>query len=143
MLYDPEIWWKQYKFFLLTIALQYPIKPNQTIKKKFYDFLQNLPIFIPNLSISNHILELLDKYPPSPYLDSRTSFLQWIHFFISKIEKLLQIPLLSYYETFQEYYKNYEPKELKMKNIVYGRKKYMLGIIFILFIIFIYYLIKT
>lgn len=137
-LYDPYIWWNPYKFFLLTIALQYPIKSNETIKKKYYDFIQNLPIFIPTASISNFVLENLDKYPPSPYLDGRASLLQWTHFFISKVEKQLQIPLQSYYETLQEYYKNYEPKEMKMKEALYGKKKYMIAFIVILFIVFLY-----
>ena len=47
MILDPKIWGPHYWFVLHTIALQYPLHPTKIIKKKYYDFIQNLPLFIP------------------------------------------------------------------------------------------------
>ena len=44
MTLDPNIWGPHYWFFLHTLALTYPETPNDVIKKKYYDFYQNLPI---------------------------------------------------------------------------------------------------
>lgn len=54
MTLDPKIWGPHYWFVLHTIALSYPIKPNETIRKKFYDFYQNLPLFLPIEEIGNN-----------------------------------------------------------------------------------------
>ena len=44
---DSAIWGPHYWFFLHTIALSYPIRPNTPTKKKYYEFIQNIPLFIP------------------------------------------------------------------------------------------------
>ena len=49
MVLNPEIWGPHYWFFIYTLALSYPLNPNDTTKKKYYDFIQNLPIFIPDV----------------------------------------------------------------------------------------------
>ena len=45
---DKNVWGPPYWFTLHTIAMTYPEFPNETIKKKYYDFIQNIPLFIPN-----------------------------------------------------------------------------------------------
>ena len=47
MALNPKVWGPHYWFVLHTIALTYPLHPNETIKKKYYDLINNLPIFIP------------------------------------------------------------------------------------------------
>ena len=54
---DPKIWGPHYWFVLHTITLTYPINPNETIKKKYYDLIQNLPLFIPIENIGNYFSE--------------------------------------------------------------------------------------
>ena len=39
MTLDPKVWGPHYWFVLHTIALKYPLNPNTTIKKKYYDFI--------------------------------------------------------------------------------------------------------
>ena len=56
---DPTIWGPHYWFVLHTIALTYPLHPNDTIKKKYYDFIQNLPLFLPNKNIGKNFSETL------------------------------------------------------------------------------------
>ena len=57
--------------FLYTMALSYPLNPNDVSKKKYYDFIHNLPLFMPVSDIGNTFSQFLDHYPVTPYLDSR------------------------------------------------------------------------
>ena len=66
MTLEPKIWGPHYWFFLHTIALSYPNYPNTITKKKYYEFIQNMPLFIPIESISNDFSKLLDNYPVTP-----------------------------------------------------------------------------
>ena len=68
---DPKIWGPHYWFFLHTVALSYPRTPNEVTRKKYYDFIQNFPLFIPIEDIGNTFSKLVDKYPVTPYLDSQ------------------------------------------------------------------------
>ena len=72
-------------FFLHTIAESYPLHPNSVTKKKYYDLIQNFPLFIPIEEMGNTFSELIDKYPVSPYLDQRESFVRWVHFIHNKV----------------------------------------------------------
>ena len=53
MALDPKVWGPHYWFVLHTIALTYPITPNDVCKKKYYDFIHNLPLFLPIGQIGN------------------------------------------------------------------------------------------
>ena len=64
MKYNSEVWGPHYWFFLHTIADSYPNVPNDVTKRKYYDFIQNIPMFIPNSDIANNfsqINHLIDK----------------------------------------------------------------------------------
>jgi hypothetical protein len=111
---DPEIWGPHYWFFLHTLALSYPHHPNDVTKKKYYDFIQNLPLFIPIESIGNQFSKILDEYPVSSYLDSRDSLIRWVHFIHNKINEKLEKPKISLNEFYIKYYEEYKPKNLKM-----------------------------
>ena len=89
MILKSKIWGPYYWFVLTTIAISYPIKPNNITKKKYYEFIQNLPLFLPNKNISDKFAEILDKYPVTPYLDSRETFTRWIHFIHNRINTIL------------------------------------------------------
>ena len=51
---DPKIWGSHFWFVLHTMSLTYPLHPNETTKKKYYDFIQNLPLFLPIAEIGNN-----------------------------------------------------------------------------------------
>ena len=70
MNFEPTIWGPHYWFFLHTIAESYPLTPNKVTKRKYYDLIQNLPVFFPLEPIGKNFLNLLDKYPVTPYLSS-------------------------------------------------------------------------
>ena len=93
---DPKAWGKQYWFVLHTITFTYPDKPNDTAKRKYYDLIQNLPLFLPNKKIANQFAEILDKYPVKPYLDSKAMFVKWLHFIHNEINKLIGKEEMSY-----------------------------------------------
>ena len=85
MTLEPKIWGPHYWFFLHTIALSYPKYPNTITKKKYYEFIQNMPLFIPVESMGNDFSKLLELYPVTAYLDSRESFIKWLHFIHNKV----------------------------------------------------------
>jgi hypothetical protein len=110
---DPKIWGPHYWFFLHTLSMTYPIHPNSITKKKYYEFIQNLPLFIPVEQISSEFSKLLDKYPIVPYLDNRESFIRWMHFIHNKINEKLEKPKISLNDFFIKYYNEYKPKSEK------------------------------
>ena len=114
---NPEIWGPHYWFFLQTVSISYPHKPNDVSKKKYYDFIQNLPLFIPNREIGNNFSKLLDKYPVTPYLDSRLSFMKWINFIHNKINNELEKPEQEFYKSLEDYYQYYKPKQTIQENL--------------------------
>ena len=111
---DPKIWGPHYWFFLHTIAMSYPIHPNAVTKKKYYDFVQNIPLFIPVESMSGEFSKLLDQYPVQPYLDNKESFIRWMWFIHNKINKKLEKPQISLNDFYVKYYEEYKPINEKM-----------------------------
>tara|TARA_Y100000591_G_scaffold298592_1_gene290508 strand:+ start:926 stop:1360 length:435 start_codon:yes stop_codon:yes gene_type:complete len=135
MVLNPEIWGPHYWFFIYTIALSYPLNPNEITKKKYYDFIQNLPIFIPISEIGNTFSVFLDKYPVTPYLDSRESFIKWVHFIHNKLNIYLKKPEISYYKAMDNYYENYKVKEIKKREEKKNKHKYVFASTIIILII--------
>ena len=111
--FNPIIWGPHYWFVLYTIALSYPLHINECTKKKYYDFITNLPLFLPVSDIGGVFSKFLDAYPVTPYLDSRESFSKWVHFIHNKINIYLGKPELKYYDALNKYYENYKLKEIK------------------------------
>lgn len=108
---NPEIWGPHYWFFLHTAALTYSKTPTDTLKKKYYEFIHNFALFIPDIEIANEYLKLIDIYPVSSYLDNRDSLMKWVHFIHNKINIKLGKPEISFQESLEKYYSNYEIKE--------------------------------
>jgi hypothetical protein len=124
---DPKIWGPHYWFFLHTLAMTYPHHPNTVTKKKYYEFIQNLPLFIPVEQISKEMEQLIEKYPITPYLDNRDSFIRWMHFIHNKINEKLEKPQITLNDFFVEYYNSYKSQNEKLiehyklkEKIIYG-----------------------
>lgn len=120
---DPTIWGPHFWFFLHTLAMSYPHHPNTVTKKKYYELIQNLPLFIPVESIGNDFSKLLDEYPITAYLDSRESFIKWMHFVHNKINEKLEKPKISIDDFYIRYYEEYKPKDIKFKEYYRWREK--------------------
>ena len=138
---NPNVWLPHLKFTLQTIAITYPSNPNDVSKKKYYDFISNLPVFIPIEPIGKNFMDLLDQYPVTPYLDSRMSMMKWVHFIFNKISVQLDQPIEEFYDCLEKYYDEYKPKEYKTREIAKTRKKYIefaVGTILVGLIIYLY-----
>jgi len=120
---DPKIWGPHYWFFIHTVAMTYPNRPNAVTKKKYYEFIQNLPLFIPVESISGEFSKLIDKYPVTPYLDNRESLIRWTHFIHNKINQKLEKPQISLSEFYVQYYEEYKSQNVKMVEYYKLREK--------------------
>jgi hypothetical protein len=139
MALEPSVWGPFYWFVLHTIALTYPIIPNETIKKKYYDFIQNIPLFLPISAIGNQFSALLDKYPVTPYLDSQASLVKWMHFIHNKINISLNLPEKTMEEAMVSYYEHYKPKAVKDKEQRKKREKYVFaGIVGVIILLTLY-----
>jgi hypothetical protein len=132
---NPIIWGPHYWFVLYTIALSYPNNSNDSTKKKYYDFITNLPLFLPISDIGNIFSRFLDAYPVTPYLDSRESFVKWVHFIHNKINIYLGKPEITYYEAMNKYYENYKIKEIKKYEESKMKQKYIFGSLIVLLVL--------
>ena len=110
---DPKVWGPHYWHFLHTLAMTYPHHPNTVTKKKYYEFIQNLPLFLPVEEISGEFSKLIDKYPIAPYLDNRDSFVRCMHFIHNKINEKLGKPQISLNDFFVKYYDEYKSQDEK------------------------------
>ena len=137
---DPNIWGPHYWFFLHTISMTYPIRPNSLTKKKYYEFIQNLPLFIPVEKISTEFSKLIDEYPITPYLDNRESLIRWMHFIHNKINQKLEKPELSLNDFYINYYNSYKPTIVKNHEFNKLLGKFIYLIIILCFTGAIYYL---
>jgi hypothetical protein len=138
---DPKVWGPHYWFFLHTLAMTYPHHPNSVTKKKYYEFIQNLPLFLPVEEISGEFTKLIEKYPITPYLDNRDSFVRWMHFIHNKINEKLEKPPISLNDFFIKYYDEYKSKDTKLaeyykvkeKVLYFGLVGIILGSIYYLY----------
>jgi hypothetical protein len=137
---DPKVWGPHYWFFLHTSAITFPHHPNAITKKKYYDLIQNLPLFIPQEEVSSYFSKLLDAYPVTPYLDNRESIVRWTWFIHNKINEKLEKPKISLEEFYVKYYENYKTKDASYLEFYKLRSKIIYFIILILLIFLIYYL---
>ena len=115
MVLDSNVWGPHYWFVLLSIAICYPIHPNDVTKKKYYELIHNFPLFMPDSRIGKKFSELLDTYPITPYLDSRDSFIKWVHFIHNRVNKMTGKAEISLTQALKEYYYNYKPKAIKIQ----------------------------
>ena len=139
-IFDPVVWGPHFWFMLMTLAVSYPLKANDVTQKKYYDFLTNLPLFIPHPQIGNKFSDLMDKYPVSPYLEGKDSFLKWVHFIHNKINTEIGKDEMTLTEALDAYYEQYKPKEIILREQVKYRKKLIFGAIIIGLLIGGYYL---
>ena len=137
---DPKVWGPHYWFFLHTVSHTYPLYPNSVTKRKYYDLIQNMALFIPNEKIGNDYNKLLDNYPVTPYLANRDSFIRWVHFIHNRINKLLDKEEITLFEALDNYRSLYKSKQVKLSEKYNIRKEYILGSFTIICIILIIYL---
>ena len=124
---DPEIWFPSLWFFLRSVAHTYPDTPNPVTKRKYYDFVQNLPLFIPHEEWGNRFSYLLDTFPISPYLNSKDSFFYWIHFIENKVNRMQGKQEERLIDHMDKYYSQYLPKPIILSRKFRISKKYIIA----------------
>ena len=139
MHFSPEIWGPHYWFFLHTVAESYPMHPNPVTKRKYYDLIQNMPLFVPDAEIGGEFSQMLDKYPVTPYLDNRDSFVRWVHFMHNKMNYKLGKQEISLPLALDKYRDEYQPKPIIFGERINMRKHYIHAIMILLFLFLIYY----
>jgi hypothetical protein len=139
MHFDSEVWGPHYWFFLHTVAESYPMHPNDITKRKYYDLIQNMPLFIPDSEMGDKFSKMLDKYPVSPYLDNRDSFVRWVHFIHNKINMKLGKVELSLPMALETYRDEYLPKPVVFTQRINMRRHYIHAILILVFLFLIYY----
>ncbi len=141
MIFDPAIWGPHYWFFIHTIAYSYPETPNAVTKRKYYDFIQNLPLFIPNSELGDKFSQLLDKFPVSPYLDGRDSFIRWTVFIHNKMNAMLGKEQFTFQEALDKYEAEYKPKPIYLAEKFHIKKQYLYfaAILACIVLIYLYY----
>ena len=127
-------------FFFHTITLNYPNYPNSVTKKKYYDFVQNIPMFLPVEEISTYFSKLLNDYPVQPYLDNRESFIKWFWFIHNKVNEKLEKPVITLNEFYSKYYEQYKTTNQKMVEYYKMKRKIIYFLLIILLGSLIYYL---
>ena len=137
---DPNVWGPHFWFFLHSISMSYPNRPNAVTKKKYYDFILNIPLFIPVENISTVMSKLLDEYPVLPYLDNRESLVRWMWFIHNKINQKLEKPQITLNDFYIKYYEAYKPTNVKMREYYKLREKIIYGSILVTMLGSIYYL---
>ena len=120
MILNPNIWFNYFKFIMITISLYYPKYPNDVTKKKYYNFIQNIPLLFPEYPLGNNYIKYLEQLPLTPYPDSRETFIKWVHNINNKISLDLKIEEKNLEESLKEYYNNYKIPKKK-----YNIKKYI------------------
>ena len=141
MLFEPTVWGPHYWFFLHTVAESYPENPNEVLKRKYYDLIQNMPLFIPVSEIVDKFSRLLDKYPVTPYLDNKDSFKKWMHFIHNKINVLIGKDEISYWKAEELYEKSYAPKQILLSEKFHIQQHhfFLLFTLICFFLIYIFY----
>ena len=136
-----NVWGPHYWFFLHTVAQTYPETPNEITKRKYYDLLQNMPLFIPDVEMGNKFSQMLDNYPVTPYLDCKDSFVRWVHFIHNKMNHMLGKEEISLLLSLERYEAEYKPKPVYFIDKIKIRKHYVHAAIILicLFLIFMYY----
>ena len=131
---NQEVWLPYIKFMMQTIALNYPKYPNDVTKKKYYDFVQNIPLFIPMKPLGNDFIKMIDNYPVTPYLESRLSFMKWVHYIFNKIYKNNNMKTDDLQTSLEKYYDKYKPTQEQNKDY-YNLKRKVIQISFIVSVI--------
>ena len=134
----PDVWGPHYWFFLHTIAHYYPTHPTATMKRKHYDLIHNFPIFIPDEHMGDEFAKLLDKYPVTPYLDCRESFMRWVHFIHNKINATLGKDEISLFQSLDKYNDQFLPKMVLLDANI-SLKQHIIHLVFILLCILVIY----
>jgi hypothetical protein len=127
-IWSPHLW-----FSLITLSFSIPNNPSDLLKKQYFAYINNLPTFYPYDKFNEHFEKLLVKYPVTPYLDNKNTFLKWIHFIKEKTDIIYGYKPITMRQFLSEYYNHYT-NESKLRRDLKLAKYCIVLLIIILFI---------
>ena len=68
--------------------------------------------------MGNNFTLLLDKYPVTPYLDCRDSFIRWVHFIHNKINIAIKKNTITLSESLEQYHE-LDPQDIVIKKFYF------------------------
>jgi hypothetical protein len=129
---NPDIWMPHFMFVLQSVSHCYPGQPSSVMKRKYYDFIQNLPILMPCPKWQVRFSDLLDEYPVSPFLGSRDAFNTWLYFIRNAVYKMMGKGEQSVTEYNDTYYGEYLPKPLIQHNKLIANRQTIFAVLIII-----------
>ena len=137
---NPNVWGPHYWFFLHTIAMRYPIHPNSTTQKKYYELIQNFPLFIPDDNIAKDFIQCIEEKPIQAYLDTRDSFIAWVNYIHNRINVKLEKDEVSLEDFYVQYFNQYKENDIKLSEFAKWKEKILyIFILFCLCILILYF----
>jgi len=132
-----KVWGPHYWFFLHTLAKTYPEIPSPTVKRKYYDLLHNMSMFIPDPEMSKKWIEYLDLYPVTPYLKTKESLQRWVVFIHNKVNRTLDKEHISFEKAMYLYERCYDTPFIGIHTRSFEKRTLVfLWIVFLLICIF-------
>lgn len=116
MALEYRVWGPKFWFTMHTIAKMYPDTPNEVTRKKYYEIIHNIPVFLPQFPLGDAFSNMLEKYPVTPYLDSKTAFMKWLHFVYNKVREIMNELPVPMEQFIREYDDKYIPEVIMEKN---------------------------
>jgi hypothetical protein len=136
-----KTWGPHYWFFMMSVALSYPDFPNETTRRKYYDFFTNFSYFIPDPDMSTRFSEMLDRFPITPYLASKDSLVRWVVFIHNKYNEMLGKHEISLDEALANYYDHFIPKPVYLHHQLRMRRYWIHAVFIVLCFCLIFYLV--
>lgn len=149
---DSKIWGPPFWFVLHSISMNYPNNPSFNQKRNYYDFFNSLKYVLPCQKCRKHYAKLFEKFPITPFLDSKKSIVSWVVYIHNEVNKSLgkkQYTLEEVIRNYQFIYNNkykFQCGIIPDKKDFYSSKKNFVfhnSIIIIVFLIlFVIYMLK-
>jgi len=133
MALEYRVWGPKFWFTIHTMAKMYPDTPNEVTRKKYYETIHNIPVFFPQFPLGDAFSNMLERYPVTPYLDSKTAFMKWLHFIYCKVRVSvgeMAVPLDGF---IRDYDDKYIPEVIMEKND--GRLRQQIALIGVLVVV--------
>ena len=118
-----NVWLPHLKFTLQTIAITYPARPNEYLERNIM-ILFKICRYFSFRTIWKNFLELLDKYPVTVFKFKNVIY-EMGSFIFNKINEQLEKPVEDFYDSLEKYYDEYKPKEIRNREIIKTRKRYI------------------
>ena len=103
---EPKVWGPPAWEFLHAVTFQYPEKPNNHERKKYYTFFDSLKFILPCPNCRNHYANNFESIPIR--LDSRRDLIEWLIDIHNEVNVLNNKKVWTYEEVYEKYNQMYD-----------------------------------